>query len=378
MGLEDHVELVRAALIKRMGDRSYLRPKGLIEALSTDLAVSSLTIRQCLGRLAKERWLEGVSPDGLPFSQVKCIGYVPIEQPNPDLKRWQSVMEKAGQLTEQEREALAPLSTKLSEFTDSELEHILNGLIQLRSNLSTEIHRPNFLVSAKYLLGSSKLLSSLSGRAMKAFGIDTDGFSSHPPYVVAGGSANPEMVVLIENPASFELAMNTRAVKHCAFIATFGFGLSKQSEDYGNQLAELAKGGFNGAITLIREGSDCPPAKTLLTHSNIVFWGDLDIAGMQIYERIVSIVPHLRLSAMYEPMIEAIQNVDRRHPYVTATGSGKPGQKLYQSNRQDIQQILAYCERYAVDQEIVLPEEIELLAGRALDISVLENIILPT
>lgn len=377
MGLEDHVELVRSALIKRMGGKSYLRPNGLIEVLTTDLGVSPLTIRQCLGRLTKERWLEGVSPEGLPFSQVKIIGYVPVEQPNPDLKRWQSVMDKA-ELTEQEREAFASLSTKLSEFADSELEYILDGLIQLRANLSTEIRRPNFLVSAKYLLGSSKLLSSLPGRAMKAFGIDTDGFSTHPPYVVAGGSANPEMVVLIENPASFELAMNTNAVKHCAFIATFGFGLSKQSEDYGNQLAELAKGGFNGAITLIREGSDCPPAKTLLTHSNIVFWGDLDIAGMQIYERIANMVPHLRLSAMYGPMIEAIQNVGRRHPYVTATGSGKPGQKLFQSNRQDVQKILTYCERYAVDQEIVLPEEIELLAGRALDISVLESITPPT
>jgi hypothetical protein len=238
-------------------------------------------------------------------------------------------------------------------------------------NQPTLFGKPQFLVSAKHLLGSSKLLSSLPSRALKSFGIEIERFTPHPRYVVAGGCANPDSVILIENPAAFELAMSTNAVKRCAFVATFGFGLSKQGEDYGNQLAEMVKSKLNETITLIREGSDCPPANVLLTHQNITFWGDLDMAGMQIFERLAADVPQIQLSALYKPMIEAIHGAEQRHPYVMATGSGKPGQKPSQTSRQDVEKMLTFCEHYAVDQEIILPEEIELLAHQTLDISAL-------
>jgi hypothetical protein len=123
----------------------------------------------------------------------------------------------------------------------------------------------------------------------------------------------------------------------------------------------------------VREGGSCPPTKQLLTAKNLYFWGDLDMAGMQIFERIAAKVPHLQLSALYGPMIEAIQDPERRHPYAAATG--KSGQKLSRSNRQDVQKILFYCEHHAVDQEIVLPGDIELLAGKALDVSALETVV---
>lgn len=130
MALEEHVERVRAMLIKKMGGKSYLRPQGLIDALATDLGESPLTVRQCMGRLVREDWIEGVSPDGSPYRQVKIIGNVPIEPPNLDLQRWLSVIDRAG-LPEQSREVLAPLSAKLSAFSDSEMGYILDGLLSL-------------------------------------------------------------------------------------------------------------------------------------------------------------------------------------------------------------------------------------------------------
>lgn len=305
-----------------------------------------------------------LAPSGEPLSNVGL--HLAPEPVSKIEEEWQVVLENAD-LPTQDQEALMPLHKTLDGFSSEEFQYLLAGLLRLREEQAQWYEQPAFLVSAKYLLGSSKLLSSLSGRAIKTFGIETERFTAHPRYVVAGGCANPELVVLIENPAAFELAMSSNAAKRCAFIATFGFGLSKQGEDYGNQLADMVKSRFNEAITLIREGSDCPPAKVLLNHPNMAFWGDLDIAGMQIFERIAAAVPQIQLSALYLPMINAIQSTERRHPYVMAAGSGKPGQKLFKSIRQDIQQMLAYCERYAVDQEIVLLEEIELLAARTLD-----------
>lgn len=355
-----------------------LQASTLVDNLSERSKLNGAHIRICLKILRDKGWLKAASwtATGQPVGLVE-INIPPPPKPEWEV-RWESVLANYENLTDLDREALRECGLKLADMEPDYLTRVIDGLIKLREHQAQWNERPSFLVSARYLLASSKLLTSLPGRAVKAFGINTDDFSAHPLYVVAGGCANPDLVVLIENPAAFELAMSTNAVKRCAFIATFGFGLSKQGEDYGNQLAGMVKSGFNEAITLIREGSDCPPAKVLLAHRNIVFWGDLDIAGMQIFERIAAYVPQIQLSALYRPMIEAIQGTERRHPYVMAAGSGKPGQKLFKSNRQDVQKMLTCCDRYAVDQEIVTPEEIELLAGQTLDITALGNVILPS
>lgn len=365
------VESVRHALRILGKGKQSLRGTGLVDRIRQKKSeLSIIEVRRGLKGLCDLCEIKAtLAPSGEPLSDVElhlCPEPISVTE-----EAWQVLLKNAG-IPVQDKEALMPLHKALNGFSPDELGYLLDGLLILREEQAKWSGQPAFLVSARYLLGSSKLLTSLSGRAIKAFGIAIERFSSHPPYVVAGGCSNPDLVVLIENPAAFELAMSTRAAKHCAFVATFGFGLSKHSEDYGYQLAGMVKSGFNEAITLIREGSDCPPAKVLLAHSNIVFWGDLDIAGMQIFERIAADVPHIQLSALYKPMIEAIQGTERRHPYVMAAGSGKPGQKLSHSNRQDVQKMLAYCERYAVDQEIVSPEQIELFATQALDLFALD------
>lgn len=367
MGLDDHVEEVRKALIKKMGGKSYLRPQGLIESLVSDLGESSLTIKQSLGRLKKERWLEGVSPDGVPFGQVKITGKVPGEPPNPDRQRWASVMDSAG-LSEQERGALASLSTKLYAFSNLEMGHILDGLLKLRANLPAETGRHRFLVSAQYLIGSSKLLDELSSAALRSFGIPVDVFPNHPLYVVVAGCPSPEAVILVENPAAFEMAVSTKAVKRCAFVATFGFGLSKSQEDYGNQLACMVEERFANAITLTREGSTCPSARELLNHPKITFWGDLDVAGVHIFLRLKKSISGLRLSELYEPMVASLNAPDRSHPYVLAVG--KSGQTKMSvtcpDGDQTVQKLLNLCASRGVDQEQVLPWQIEELAHHAL------------
>ena len=174
------------------------------------------------------------------------------------------------------------------------------------TNLPLEVGRHRFLVSAQYLMGSSKLLDELPSSALRAFGISVDTFPSHPLYVVVAGCSSPETVILVENPAAFEMAVSTKAMNQCAFVATFGFGLSKSQEDYGNQLACMVEDHFAKAITLTREGSRCPSARELLNHPRITFWGDMDVAGVQIFLRLRKFIPALRLSALYQPMVTSL------------------------------------------------------------------------
>lgn len=362
-------------MIKQSTNKSGVFQSGpLVDSLINKTKLDTASLRILFKEMRQKGWIEASSwsATGSPVGRV--VVKLPALPAPSWCEPWDSALLACKELSEDDRKTLFECGAALFDMDSMEFPKVLSGLVRLRADQSTLFGKPQFLVSAKYLFGSSKLLSSLPGRAIKAFGIEIERFTTHPRYVVAGGCTNPDLVILVENPAAFELAMSTNATKRCAFVATFGFGLSKQGEDYGYQLADMVKSGFNEAITLIREGSDCPPANVLLTHQNIAFWGDLDIAGMQIFERIAADVPQIQLSALYKPMIDAIQGTERRHPYVMAAGSGKPGQKMFQSSRQDIQKMLNYCERYAVDQEIVLPEEIKLLAGQTLDISDLGEI----
>lgn len=365
MSQERSVAAVRAAMIKLMGRKSCLRPKGLVESLIQATGESAITVRQSLAKLAREKWIEGLSSLGDPIKSVKIVGEVPPPPPNPSLDAWLDVLDGAG-LSEGDRAALVPLHKPLGCFGRETQAEILQGLLRLRENLAAEEGGHRFIVSARYLIGSSKLLDTLPSPALKAFGIPLDRFPTHPLYVVAAGAAEPEAVVLVENPAAFELAISTAATTRVAFIATFGFGLSKSEEDYGNQLADMVeRDRFAGAITLTREGSACPPARELLRHPKITFWGDLDVAGLHIFLRLKRAIPALRLSALYGPMIAAVESTGGRHPYELAVG--KSGQvKLQDLSFSDdacAEGVLARCKVRGVDQEMVSTKQIERLAG---------------
>jgi hypothetical protein len=45
------------------------------------------------------------------------------------------------------------------------------------------------------------------------------------------------------------------------------------------------------------------------------FWGDLDLAGLDIFIKLRGLVPHLALSALYGPMLAAAADNATNHPY---------------------------------------------------------------
>ena len=364
MTIADNIDAVVQALRQLTRKSKQLQGGALVERLARDTGLDGASIKLQLKELRGRGWIDANawSGTGAPVGQVR------VSLPALPVPSWTDAWDRAllacGRLSDDDRTNLRDCCVQLSDMDEAEFPKIIDGLVRLRGDQAALAGKPAFLVSAQYLLGSSKILQKLGSRVLKEFGIDLACFTSHPAYVVAAGARDPSAVVLVENPAAFELAVTTSAAEHCAFIATFGFGLSKVSDDFGNQLACLVENGLAHTVTLVREGSATPPVRELLGHPQITFWGDLDIAGMQIYERLARRLPALSLSALYEPMIAAIATADRRHPYVAV--AGKAGQRPYAASRTDATHLLACCEAWAVDQEMLTTSDIERLAGKAL------------
>lgn len=353
------IESVKATIIKKMEGKSFLLPNGLISSLAKASSEDQLSVKQALARLSKSGWLDGVSQDGTPFAQVRILGHVPEKQVDPLQSLWLMAM-RSEALNEDETQALSGGWKNLSGLEFDDMCAIVAGLKKLKQDQSVLSGLSAYLVSARHFLGSSKLLGVIPNKCLTAFGIAPSQFQCHPPYVVVGGCSQPETVVLVENPAAFELAMATAAAQRCAFIATYGFGLSKTDNEYGNQLVGLVKSGFAGAITLMREGSSCPPVRVLFNHPKITFWGDLDPAGIQIYLRLKQQLPQLELSALYRPMVTMLDISACSHPYVT--GTGKHGQIDMQVKCPEGDEVasglLRRCITRGVDQECVSPDDI--------------------
>jgi hypothetical protein len=364
MSASDNIGTIVTVLRQLTRKTNRLQGALLIERLVRDTGLDAASIKMHLKDLKAQGWIDANawSGTGAPIGQVRvCLPPLPMAT---WAQAWDEALHACGRLSETELASLQSCGAQLSDMDSLEFPKILDGLIRLRDNQAALTGMPAFLISARYLLGSSKILQKLGGRALKEFGIDLSRFTDHPAYVITAGASEPSAVVLVENPTAFELAVKTSASKECAFIATFGFGLSKVPDDFGYQLACIVENRLMETVTLVREGSSTPPVHDLLAHPRITFWGDLDIAGMQIYERLARRLPTLSLSALYEPMMAAIATANTRHPYVAAVG--KAGQQPYSASRTDALHLLTYCDTWAVDQELLTASDIERLAGKPL------------
>jgi len=351
--------------LKRSGKNECgkVRTSGVMAKLCACIANDPVAVRKALKNLQSDGRLEFTADSrGEPISSF--ITFIrPVADIPAHADRWRTVLESCG-LPEKSMAALYPLYTALADFNVQHMEVLLAGLKKLRDEQHLVAGQPAFVVSASYLMGSSKLLSILDGKSLRLFGIDIDKFTARTPYImVGGGGESPQTVILVENPIAFEAAIQSAASIRHAFVCTFGFGLSNSASEYGNQLAGAIETG--GAILLRRTEGLHTSFEKLIQHSEIHFWGDLDIAGLQIFERIAARIPHLKLSALYDPMIKAATNPASCHPYVVAVG--KAGQKTFKPTRKDTEAMLGYCKKWAVDQEIVNNYDIQMLSGAVLE-----------
>lgn len=336
--------------------------KTIVAKLCNEINGDPVEVRKAMNRLNHSGQLEFIaSSNGEPISS-----YIIVNRPAENIPQhaalWQAIIANA-HLSDNDKEALKPLSSHLEGFSESDMLTLLKGLHKLRSTQNTHRGEYGFSVSAKYLLGSSKLLSKFESRHLRAFGIDVDLFLDRPPYVLVGGNgSNPKAVILVENPISFEIAVQSEAAKHCAFVCTFGFGLSNGGNEFGYQLAGTVE--LGNAIILRRTEGSCMEFADLLSHENCQFWGDLDSAGMHIFMRLKRRLSLLKLSALYRPMISALRDPSKSHPYVESTG--KVGQTPFTVGDSMAVELGRLCGDRSVCQEIVCTDELAELAGQTI------------
>ncbi|AJY38069.1 hypothetical protein BW21_6354 (plasmid) [Burkholderia humptydooensis] len=354
-------ENIVGVLRKLMAGRDSLQPRGLIERISDASGISPIAVKLALGKLSRQGAIRGVSSHGEAIGRVSLT----MAKPNPELPeshiRWDHALRSSG-LTDGEVSALVPCHDRLAGFSDTDLVALTQGLLTLRAQQVAERGVPAFVRSARYLLGSSKLLGSLPAAALRAFGIEIDSFPDAPSYLLVAGPEVPEAVLLIENPHSFEEALASGCASSVALVATYGYGLSRFGEAYGNALIETVSASA-GQIPLVRAGN--PPAPgVLLNHSRIRFWGDLDREGLRIYGSLRARIPALRASAIYWSMC-AIANDGRSHPYTKATAKERQGN--IDGVPSDAERLIPFCLERGVDQEAVCREDILRLSRFSID-----------
>lgn len=350
MSVETNQPLVQEALWKRLGTRTHLQPSGLLQKLADQTGLHVNEVRRVMARLREMDWLEGVTGTGEPFARVVIKAPRPAPPDPESLKVWRQALEHAG-LDETVQAPLLAAHTALAGMSINDLVGLAQALLALRDHLLPQDSRPQFLLSARHLMSSSKLLGQLPASVRQAISADLSGLKEQIPYVVTAGPEDPIAIILIENPWAFELAVESGIADRYGLIATFGYGLSRDSEAFGRQLAGLLEARAGDLVQLRRHGYP-PPIAWMLNHQKISFWGDLDPEGLRIYRRIKARIPSLALSELYEPMLARLER-GLGHPYVEATG--KAGQEPIGAHEfkddQYASLLAAACNSRGIDQE---------------------------
>lgn len=308
----EHLEAgwCQAFLKGRVGAR---QAKTLVtEFLHQAICQTRLEGRQVLHALHKSGWIE---------SSLGEVGLSPRLDLNPMvvLAAWRREELAAGlPAAHAELELTAvqtacwnrTLADSLEGFGRAEQQRLVTGLRDLAAELpEAYAHLTAFEASARYLLGSSKLLKALPRELVLSFGIDPEAFRRPKVRLLASMPTKPEGLLLIENPQSFDQACRLGLDLRLALVCSFGYGLS-----LGEALDE-------GSVSLIGEGPLPLGLEALLMLPSLTYWGDLDPEGLRIYQKLKRRLPSLRLSALYGPMLEAMER-GTGHPLHRLTGKG--------------------------------------------------------
>lgn len=355
MSIDKQIPVLQAAIWLRLEGRSHLRSAGLLDRLAADTGMHPQDVRRALARLRERGWLQGVAMSGEPIGQVIVLEERPKVSEPESLTLWTAALVKTGHSVE-DQQCLAGLHFTFDGFESDDLTRLAYGLLRLRDEYQTQGPDPAFVVSARHLLGSAKLLGAMPATTIRRFIGKEPAWPDQIPYIVTAGPGAPASVILIENPWAFERALELGLAQRHALVVTFGYGLVRNGEAFGRQLAQQVETGTHKLLQLRRLG-DPPDLLQLFTHSNITFWGDLDPEGLRIYTRLKARLPSLTLSPLYEPMRLQLLR-EGGHPYHLATAKG--GQvpiTLSELERfPDIGPLAQTCTLRGLDQEALSAE----------------------
>ena len=343
-----------------MAKGTNIRTTTVMEGLGRRLGADQIEVKGLVRELSQAQLLR-YTPDR---QDLPASGMIEIVRPektfSPAEQQWMLAVDQSSLSTEA-MQALASFYTKVSDLSSQDMASLVECLADLAFSGQTDIDGAGFNVSARTIMGGSKVLAAVDSKAMQALGLPARLKTSSPRYVVCAGPSGPVVTLLIENPRAFENAVRSGLGETVALVCTYGFGLSYLGQAWVEDMHSEDK-----PIQIIRSGTP-GSLSTLLQAKQIYLWADLDLAALSIYRSLKSTIPQLQFSAIYQVMMEMAKDGKRSHPY--AAIFEKDGQVANSTSMVDVSDpvvkvLFESCWTRAVDQEAVLETDI-LLLGRS-------------
>lgn len=357
----DQAQQAFASLLK-MAKGTSIRTTTVLTGLGIRLGIDQIEVKGLVRELYRAQLLR-YTPDR---QELPASGMIEIVRPektiSPAEQQWVLTLGQSTLSTRAKR-ALEPFYAKVSDLSSVDMTSLVCCLAELASQSIVDMHGAGFNVSARAIMGGSKVLSALDSKAMQSLGLPARLKTSSPRYVVCAGPPAPVATLLIENPRAFENAVRSGLGETVALVCTYGFGLSYLGQAWIEDMHSEDK-----PIQIIRAGAPGSLSE-LLRAQQVYLWADLDLAALSIYKTLKSAIPQLQFSAIYQVMMEMVKLAKRSHPY--ASIFEKDGQALstisvVETTDPVVRVLFESCKLRAVDQEAVVENDILLYGGRSL------------
>ena len=341
-----------------------VRTTTLMEGLGRRLGTDQIEVKGLVRELYQAKLLR-YTPDR---QNLPASGMIEIVRPekalSPAEQQWILSM-ASSRLSPEAKRALQPFYSRVSDLSGQDMVSLAQCIADLASKGNAGMDGAGFNVSARAIMGGSKVLAAIDSKAMQALGLPVRLKTSSPRYVVCAGPQDPVATLLIENPRAFENAVRSGLGETVALVCTYGFGLSYLGQAWVEDMHSEDR-----PIQIIRAGAP-GSLSALLLAQNVYLWADLDLAALSIYKSLKSAIPRLQFSAIYRVMMEMVKDGVRSHPY--AAIFEKDGQVANSASLDKVSDpvvnvLTASCMTRAVDQEAVLESDILLLGKSPLKI----------
>lgn len=338
-----------------------IRTSTIMSNLGTGLGVDQMEVKGVVRELYRAGFLT-YTPDRqeLPAGSIITL-VLPEKTVSLPEQTWSRLLDGSA-LTEEAKEALRPFYSRVMDLSCADMASLVGCLSTLQSGVD-QVDDAGFNVSARTLMGGSKVLACLAPKMLQALGLPLRLHTSSPRYVVCAGPAQPMATLLIENPRAFENAIRSGLADTVALVCTYGFGLSYLGQEW---LHAPGTSDHDRPIVMTRVGSP-PSLDRLFALPQVYLWADLDRAGFGIYLSLMRAIPHLKLSAIYRAMDRMLDDPAASHPYDKIFE--KDGQTITNNHPHTdplVIELWHRCAFRAVDQEAVLEADILALGATAL------------
>lgn len=362
MACSDQAQQAFASLLK-MTKGTSIRATTVMNGLGVRLGLDQIEVKGLVRELYRAQLLR-YTPDR---QELPASGMVEIVRPektvSPAEQQWMLTLGQSA-LSSGAKRALEPFYVKVSDLSRADMASLVDCLTELASQGIVSMDDAGFNVSARTIMGGSKVLSTLDSKAMQALGLPARLKTSSPRYVVCAGPSAPVATLLIENPRAFENAVRSGLNETVALVCTYGFGLSYLGQAWIEDMHSEDK-----PIQIIRAGAPGSLSELFLSQK-VYLWADLDLAALSIYKSLKSAIPQLQFSSIYQVMMEMVKDAKRSHPY--ASIFEKDGQAFNPTSMVDatdtlVNVLFESCKLRAVDQEAVSESDILHHGGNSLN-----------